>query len=354
MSTYIHPHSKKAGLPPGSYVHVGVKKSEQITIQVFSYNAVGITEQTYSKAGDALNAVDRAYVNWINVSGLAQTEVIREIGEHFGLHPLTIEDVLNTGQRPRIEDHEGYLFITLKMLYPDKSGRKIIYEQVSLIMTDCCVITFQESARDVFDPIRERIRMAKGRIRGQGADYLAYCLIDAIVDNYYVVLEKMGEHIELIEDRVTDSRSGDLLRDIHDIKREMLFLRRSIWPLRDVIGFLARGDSSLISDGTAIYFRDVYDHTIQVVDTTELFRDMISGMLDTYLTSLSNRMNEVMKVLTVFASIFIPLTFIVGIYGMNFEYMPELGWHWAYPALWVVMSVVVISMALYFRKKRWI
>ncbi len=354
MAKYNFPQSKKAGLPPGTFIHVGEKKVEQTDIQLFSYNVSSLREVSSPSAEEILNWVDPSTICWINVSGLFQTDIIQKIGEHFGLHPLIIEDILDTNHRPKIEDHGNYLFTSIKMLYPDKDSSRIIYEQVSLILGEHFVLTFQEGGRDVFDPVRERIRTAKGKTRAMGADYLAYTLMDAIVDHYYVVLEQIGEHIESTEEQLVINPTNEIMKDIHSLKNELLFLRRTIWPLRDVIGFLERGDTDLIAQGTTIYFRDVYDHTIQVFDTCELFRDIISGMRDTYLSSLSNRLNEVMKVLTVFSTIFIPLTFIVGIYGMNFEFMPELKWYWSYPALWVFMISVVIIMVRYFRKRRWI
>ncbi len=354
MPRYGFPQSKKAGLPPGAFIHVGKKKTEQADIRLFSYYSTSFTEASSSSPDEILNQVDPSAISWINVSGLSQTDVIQKVGERFGLHPLSIEDILNTHQRPKVEDHGDYLFITMKMLYPDESDSRIIYEQVSLILGERFVLTFQEGGRDVFDPVRARIRTAKGKIRNMGPDYLAYTLIDAIVDHYYIVLEKMGDEIESIEERLINRPDDDILKDIHSFKYEILFLRRSIWPLRDVISFLERGDSDLIDDGTTIYFKDIYDHTIQAVDTCELFRDLISGMLDIYLSSLSNKLNEVMKVLTIFSTTFIPLTFIVGIYGMNFEFMPELKWYWGYPVLWVVMLSIVVVMVHYFRKRRWI
>jgi magnesium transporter len=354
MAKYYFPQSKKAGLPPGTFIHVGKKRVEGATISLFSYNSTSLKEASSSNPDEILNQVDPSAISWINVSGLSQTDIIQKIGERFGLHPLIIEDILDTNHRPKIEDHGGYLFTSIKMLYPDEDGGRIIYEQVSFILGEHFVLTFQEGGRDVFDPVRERIRTAKGKTRAMGPDYLVYTLIDAVVDHYYVVLEKLGEHIESTEEQLVINPTNEIMKDIHGLKNELLFLRRTIWPLRDVIGFLERGDTDLIAPGTTIYFRDVYDHTIQVYDTCELYRDIISGMLDTYLSSLSNRLNEVMKVLTVFSTIFIPLTFIVGIYGMNFEFMPELKWHWSYPALWVFMISVVAIMIRYFRKRRWI
>jgi magnesium transporter len=207
---------------------------------------------------------------------------------------------------------------------------------------------------DVFDPIRDRIRNGKGRIRKMGADYLAYALLDSIVDNYFIIMEKLGERIEFLEEELVTHPTAETLRVIHQLKREMIFLRKAVWPLREVVGGLERGESSLLKEATRIYLRDVYDHTIQVIDTIETYRDMISGMLDIYLSSISNRLNAVMKVLTIIATIFMPLTFIAGIYGMNFKFMPELEWRWGYPAVWLVVVFIGISMLIYFKKKRWL
>jgi len=239
------------------------------------------------------------------------------------------------------------------MLYYDEEKHDITAEQVSIILGSNFVISFQEQEGDVFKFIRERIRNGKGRIRKVGSDYLAYALVDAIVDNYFIILEKLGEKIEEMEEELVTNPTPETLQTIHHLKREMIFLRKSVWPLREVISALERGEPTLIHESTGIYLRDLYDHTIQVIDSIETFRDMVSGMLDIYLSSISNRMNEVMKVLTIIATIFIPLTFIAGIYGMNFQYMPELGWHWGYPAVWFVICAIFIVMLVYFKRKRW-
>jgi len=260
------------------------------------------------------------------LDGIHQLDNIEKIGEHFKIHPLVLEDIMNTGQRPKMEDFNDYLFIVLKMLSYDEEENETKTEQVSLILSSKFVISFQESEGDVFDPVRERIRSDRGRIRKMGVDYLAYSLIDAIVDNYFMVLEKIGEKIEDIEDELVKNPTPEVLHTIHRLKRELIFLRKSVWPLREVISRLERWESPLIDKSIDIYLRDVYDHTIQVIDALETFRDMLSGMLDIYLSSLSNRMNEVMKVLTIIATIFIPLTLISSIYEMNFKYMPELDW----------------------------
>jgi magnesium transporter len=288
------------------------------------------------------------------VEGVTQIEILKRIGDCYGLHPLVMEDIVNTDQRPKKEDYGDYLFIVAKMLDTSGDG-KIAAEQVSMILGDGWLLTFQEGlAGDPFEPVRERLRTAKGRIRGQGADYLAYALLDAIVDHYFVVLEKLADRVELLEEEVVATPTRSTIRSIHELKQEMILIRKSVWPLRELIGGLERRDSELIQEGTIIYLRDLYDHTVQIIDTVETSREMLSGMLDIYLSSEANRTNEVMKVLTVYATIFMPLTFIVGLYGMNFKYMPELEWHWGYPAVLVFMAAIAVGMLLYFRRKQWL
>jgi len=297
---------------------------------------------------------DKPTVTWINIDGIQRIDVIEKIGKYFSLHPLALEDIVNTGQRPKMEDFVDYIFVVLKMLYYDEKERETKAEQLSLVLGPNWVISFQENEGDVFDPIRERIRADKGRIRKMGADYLVYALIDAVVDNYFIILEKIGEKIEEIEDELVANPAPETLQAIHNLKRQMIFLRKSVWPLREVISRLERWESQLINKSTDIYLRDVYDHTIQVIDAIETFRDMLSGMLDIYLSSVSNRMNEVMKVLTIIATIFIPLTLVAGLYGMNFRYMPELEWPWGYPLVLFFMFAIGVLMLIYFRKKKWL
>jgi magnesium transporter len=239
------------------------------------------------------------------------------------------------------------------MLTYDDELKEIKGEQVSLILSENFVLSFQERPGDIFDLIRERLRNAKGRIRKMGADYLAYALVDAVVDQYFVILEKVGERIEELEESLTRNTKPETMQEIHRLKREMIYLRKSIWPLRESISGLEKSESALINKATLKYLRDVYDHTIQIIDTVETFRDMLSGMHDTYLTNISNRMNEIMKVLTIIATIFIPMTFIAGIYGMNFKFMPELEWRWGYLAVWVVLVSVALIMVVYFKRKKW-
>jgi magnesium transporter len=346
--------SKKAGLPPGTPVYVGEKKDERIRISVLDYDEEHFDEKEIEQAEECFSFKDTSTVTWINIDGIHQVDIIEKIGKHFGLHPLIQEDIVNTEQRPKIEDLGNYIYIVLKMVYHDEHDGEIKIEQVSLILGKNFVISFQEREGDIFNHVRERIRKGKGRIRKMKADYLAYSLLDAVVDNYFFILEKSGEQIEELEDKVISQPKPEIMQEIHRLKRTMIFLRRSVWPLREVVNILERGESSLIVETTRIYLRDVYDHTIQVIDSVETFRDMLSGMHDTYLSSISNRMNEIMKVLTIIATIFIPLTFIAGVYGMNFKFMPELDWRWGYFAVWIVIVFLAVLMVIFFRRKKWL
>ncbi len=346
--------SKKVGMPPGSLVFVGEKKVEDVRISYVDYDAENVQEGVVESIDECFPFTDQPTVTWINVEGLHDVDVIEKIGERFNLHPLLLEDVVNTAQRPKLDDYDDYLFVVMKMFTFDKKTDEIVSEQVSFILGPHYVIMFQEREGDVFNAVRQRIKTGKGSMRKMGSDYLAYALIDAVVDSYYSVLEKVGEKIEDMEETVVQHPVPMTLQEIHNLKRNLILLRKSVWPLRDVANSLARGESELISDKSIIYLRDVYDHTIQTIDTIETFRDMTSGMLDIYLSSVSNRMNEIMKVLTIIATIFIPLTFIVGVYGMNFVHMPELGVVWAYPLVWVVMLIIGIIMLIYFRRRKWL
>ncbi len=345
---------QKVGLVPGTLVYTGERKVEKVRIRIIDYDETQLEEKEVERVEECFPFKDKPTITWINIDGLHDLELIEKIGRQFGLHPLVLEDIVNTGQRPKLEDFEDHIFVVLKMLYYDQEKNELEEEQVSLIFGQNFVMSFQERVGDIFDPIRERIRTGKGRIRKAGADYLAYALIDSIVDNYFVILEQIGEKIEDAEQELAVNPSLETLQTIRTFKKEMIFLRKSIWPLREVVNSLERGESSLINQSTLIYLRDVYDHTIQIIDTVESYRDMLSAMLDVYLSSISNRMNEVMKVLTIFASIFIPLTFVAGIYGMNFAFMPELGWWWGYFGVLLVMAIVAAVMMVYFKRKRWL
>ena len=355
MSKLKNKRSKKSGLPPGTLVHIGEKKRDKVRITILDYNETQLEEKEVKTIEECFPFKDKTTTTWINIEGLHEIDIIEKIGNHFNLHPLLLEDIVNTEKRPKMEDYGEHIFIVLKMLSHDDKANQIKSEQVSIVLGSNYIISFQEGIEgDVFEPVRKRIRNGKGRIRRMGADYLAYSLMDAIVDHYFLILEKLGERIEDIEDELVTNPSQETLRTIHHLKREMISLRKSVWPLREVLGCLERGETSLIQEPTRVYLRDVYDHTIQIIDTVETYRDTLSGILDIYLSSISNRMNEIMKVLTIIATIFIPLTFIVGIYGMNFEHMPELKWRVGYFIVWGIMAIVALGMLFYFRKKRWL
>jgi magnesium transporter len=354
MRKFIRRISKKAGLPPGTLVHIGEKKTEKVRINLIDYSEGHFQEREIETVEQCFPFKDKPSVTWINIDGLHQVSVIEQLGTHFDIHPLVLEDIMHTGQRPKAEDFERHIFLVLKMLYYNEKAQQVKAEQVSLVLGSNFLISFQEQEGDVFSAVRDRIRNGKGRIRKAGSDYLAYALIDAIVDQYFIILEIFGEKIEFTEEELLSNPRRQTLDSIHAMKREMIFFRKQVWPLREVVGGLARGESSLISEPTEIYLRDVYDHTIQVADTIESLRDVLSGMLDIYLSTISNKMNEVMKVLTIIATIFIPLTFLAGLYGMNFRYMPELEWHWGYPAVLLLMIGVGVTMIAYFKKKKWL
>lgn len=352
--------SVKAGLPPGSPILVGEQKTEQIKITVLDYDQSTVEEFSPETPEDCLKYQEKSTVTWINVDGLHQVDLIEKLCSGFGLHPLTVEDILNTTQRPKLDIFEDYLFLVLKMqTYNAESGR-VDMEQVSFVLGGNYLISFQEKPGDTFDGVRNRLRNQKGRISKMKADYLIYALLDSIIDNYFTVLEEISGEIEEIEEKLISSPSPETLQKIHILKREMIMLRKSVWPLREVINSLIRDEEiDLISDSIYFYLKDLYDHTIQVIDTIETFRDIISGMLDIYLSSMNNRMNEVMKVLTIFAAIFIPLTFIAGLYGMNFDpeispfNMPELSWYYGYPFALGLMLATALVLLIYFKRKKW-
>jgi magnesium transporter len=354
MPKSLRRKSRKAGLPPGTLVHIGEERTAKVKITIIDYDESNLQERDILKVEECYPFKQKSTVTWINIDGIHDVDIIEKIGTHYGLHPLLLEDIVNTEQRPKIEDFGDHLFIVIKMLSFDEEQGGINIEQVSLVVGPNYVLSFQEKEGDVFEPVRDRIRRAKGRIRKMGADYLAYSLLDAIVDGYFLILEKIGDRIEDLEENLISRPDARTLQTIHSLKREMIFLRRSVWPLREVISGMSRKESALVKETTGIFLRDVYDHTVQVIDTIETYRDFVSGMLDTYLSSISNRMNEVMKILTIFATIFIPLTFVAGIYGMNFSYMPELGWKWGYFGALAVMAVIGISLLVYFRNKKWL
>jgi len=355
MPKLIKKRSQKAGLVPGTMVHIGEQRVETARIKILDYDEAQFTDMEIASIEECFPFKDKPTVTWINIDGLHELDIIEKLGRHFNLHPLLLEDPVNTEQRPKMEDYGDYILLVLKMLYPaEGDASDFETEQVSLVLGPNFVLSLQEREGDVFDAVRERIRKGKGRIRREGADYLAYSLIDAVVDGYFNILERVEEKIEDAEQDLTVSPSPATLQTIRRLKRDMIFLRKSVWPLREAVSSLERCETALVQKTTGVYLRDVYDHTVQVIDTVESARDMLSGMLDIYLSSISNKMNEVMKVLTIFAAIFIPLTFIAGVYGMNFVNMPELQWKYGYFTVWSVMVLVAVTLLIFFRRRKWL
>jgi magnesium transporter len=354
MAKLVKKVSKKAGLPPGTLVHIGEDQKEKVKLRLIDYTEDHFEEKELHTIFQSFPYRDKESVTWLDIVGVHEVEIIGALGKHYNLHALLLEDIMNTDQRPKLDDYEDYLCLFLKILSYDDSNDRLRVEQISLVLGPRFVITFQEKDNPVFEPVRDRLRKAKGRIRKLGPDNLAYALIDGVVDSYFAVLEKTGERIELLEEELVDNPSPKTLHQIHRMKKDLILLRKSVWPLREVVNTLVKEESSLIQDRTRFFLRDVYDHAVHVIETTETFREMVSEMIDVYLSSVSNRMNEVMKVLTIIATIFIPLTYIVGIYGMNFKHMPELEWPYGYPLLWLIMLAVALTMLVLFRRKKWL
>ena len=343
----------KIGVSPGSLIHIGEVSTAIPQLSVLRYHPGGVEDLSRLDVAKVAATVSAQSVTWVNLDGLHDVELIKALGSAFTLHALILEDILNTDHRPKLEVGEGFLFLIAKMLTLHPGRGEILSEQISLIIGPGYVLSFQEKAGDLFNPLRQRIYADQGRVRKMGADYLAYRLLDTIVDHYFVILEQMGDHIEKLEEELLAKPERLLLHRIHLAKREMILLRRAVWPLREVIGGLQR-DVTLITPAVQPFLRDLYDHTIQIIDTVETYRDVITGLLDLYLSSISNRMNEIMKVLTIMSTLFIPLTFLVGVYGMNFDYLPELHWRWGYFALWGVMLGSIGGMFVFFRRKGWL
>jgi magnesium transporter len=360
MAKLVSRVSKKFGLKPGSVVYVGRERTEDVHIDIIDYTESEHAEKRVTSAEECFPYRDSTTLSWINVDGIHKPEVIEELGKHFGLHPLVLEDIVNTGQRPKMEEAEDHVFVVMKMLYEDRDNGELKAEQISVVFGQNWVITFQETGEDVFDHVRKRIRRTVPRVRFMTADYLAYALVDAVVDHYFIALERLGEEIETLDDAVSENPTPEHLDQIRDLKKELIFMRKAVWPLREVIGGIERTESKLIKESTGPYLRDLYEHTIQVIDTVETFRDMVSGLLDLYHTGISNRMNEIMKVLTIFATIFIPLGFLAGVYGMNFDTgaspfnLPELGFRFGYLMFWGAVALVAGSLLLFFRRKNWL
>ena len=352
MEKSIEKYQKKAGMPPGTLIHIGQKKSEETRITLFHYSENNFEEHELREIEECLPFRYKEGITWINIDGLHRVDVIEKAGNLFGIHNLVLEDIANTNQRPKAEIFESHLFVVLKMMRKNSEKDEFIAEQVSLIVGHDFVISFQEIEGDLFDPIRKRIRSPGSRLRKTGADYLAYAMLDIIVDNYFVTLDKIGEKIEDIEEVILENPAQETVQGIHSLKRDIIFMRRSLWPLREVTDFLLKEESGLIQKSTGIYIKDLSDHVIRVIDTIETSREMLSEMLDIYHSSISNRMGKIMEILTVISTIFIPLTFLAGVYGMNFLNMPELGWKYGYPAVILLMALTGTGRFIFFKKKK--
>jgi magnesium transporter len=346
--------SEKSGMPPGSLVHVGDVHDHVQSITVINYNASTLENRMLASADEIPFYNKPETVTWVIVNGLQNVSAVETIGRHFNIHPLVLEDILNTHQRPKFEEFENYLYIVFKAIALQNGDASVEYEQVSLLLLDNIVFTFKEKPDTILDPIINRLNVPQSHIRIQKGDYLAYVIMDTIVDEYFALQDAYDELIETVEDELLTHPTHHTLGTIQKIKRELVYLRRSISPLRELLTAIHRSESPLLKQRTKQDFTDVYDHAIRIIEALESYRDLISGMLDIYLSSISNKMNETMKVLTVFATLFIPLTFIAGVYGMNFEYMPELKWKWGYPALWAVFIVISGVLLIFFKRRKWI
>ena len=356
---YQETTSEKAGLPPGTAVYVGEERTGPIKVTLTDYDRDNYTSLAELDEDNLKHLATTSSCTWLNIDGIHDVELIKKVGDIFNLHSLTVEDILNTRQRAKVEIYDNYIYFVARLPEFDEENKQVTLEQVSFILTDHVLLTFQEKESNAFNEVRKRIATGKGRIRKMCVDYLTYALLDSVVDNFFVVLENMGEELEELEEELLENPQPSTLHRIHLMKREMILLRKAVWPLREMIGTIQRDEVTFLGQEISFYLRDLYDHTVQVMETVETFRDIISGMLDIYLSSVSHRTNEVMKVLTIFAAIFIPLTFIAGLYGMNFNTakspfnMPELNWAYGYPFALGLMAAVTIGMVIFFKRNKW-
>jgi magnesium transporter len=353
MGRLVRRAVKKPGAAPGTLVHSGQQMVERPVITYLDYDTEGLHEAQLSDVAACVAMRDSPTVSWIDVDGLHDVELVRRLGEEFGWHPLMLEDIVSVGQRPKLEEYDGALYIVMQMLRWNAATQQADEEQLSLVLGERYVFTFQERVGDVFDGVRERLRTQRGRIRAKGPDYLVYALIDAVVDNYFVVLEQIGQLTEGLEEEVIVDPREPTIRKLHALKRELLSIRRAVWPLRDLMSSLVRDELERFTDETQVYLRDVHDHAVRVLDTVEALRDVVSGMMDLYLSTVSFRTNEIMKVLTVMGTIFIPLTFLAGVYGMNMP-IPEARWPGSYFVFWGVCLAMAGGMLLWFRRRGWL
>lgn len=351
--------SDKTGMTPGAAIYIGEQLVENVTISVINYDRKQHSVTTVSSIEEAFVHDTTSGINWININGLHEVELLEKLAAHYQIHALALEDILNTQQRPKAEVFDDHIFVVIKMIEYNQQSREVEAEQISMIMGKNYVITFQETEGDIFGPLRQRIAAGKGRLRKMGADYLAYTILDVIVDHYFVVLEALGEELEELDEKAMTTSDEAIIQRLYFLKRELIYVRKSTWPVREIIGSIQRIEHVLIKKQTYPFLADLYDHTLQVIDTVETYRDMTSSIMDIYLTVISNRMNEVMKVLTIMATIFIPLSFLAGVFGMNFDTaspwnLPELGWRYGYIAFWVITLLTGGGLLYFFRRKGWL
>lgn len=356
MRIPVRKTGKKAGAPPGTIMHLGEHKTYRIKITRINYCEENFNV-SYDISLDTLFETEKEHaVEWINFDGIHDVEMIERIGRHYAINMLVLEDIVNSSQRPKIEEYDDYAYIVLRMLTYNEKYKEIESEQVSIILKheQNTLLTFQEKESDDFEPIRERIMKKKGKVHRMSADFLCYSIMDFIIDNYFTVLEKIGERVDSIEEEVLGNPSEMTIHKLHSLKRDTLAIKKSLWPMRDILGVMLKPDNSIVEEPTRLFLRDAYDHTVEAIETVEAYRDFISGLVDVYHSRISNRMNEIMKVLTLISTIFIPLTFIAGVYGMNFKYMPELEWRLGYYLIIIIMFGMAVGMLIFFKRKRWL
>jgi magnesium transporter len=355
MTESLNVVSEKSGLPPGSLIHVGDVLETVTRMSVIDYNTESFEEEEIQSVDEILKYKDSDTVTWVIIEGLTNIDIVERIGTMFDIHQLVLEDILNTHQRPKFEEYNDHLYIVLKCLLPEDNQFVVTYEQISLLVLKNFVFAFKEKKDDLFHSIQQQIRSSKGRMRKQGADYLTYTILDTIIDQNFILIDSLDDAITTLEDDLLAAGSTkNTLNTIQILKREIISIRKHISPVRELIAGMLRSESELIDVKTHVYLRDVSDHVIRVIESIESYREILTGLLDIYISSISNKMNETMKLLTVFASIFIPLTFLAGIYGMNFEYMPELKLKWAYPTLWIAFITIPVVLLIYFKRKKWL
>jgi len=354
MSRIFQKRTKKIGAPPGTLIHIGKKPVEKINISVIEYDAETLIEKHDVSLEECITFINQPTMTWITVKGVYDPETISTIGKAFGLHPLLLEDIMDTNQRPKIDFYDDCLFIVMRMMKIHEERQELENQQVSIVLKAGVIILFLEGNGDVFEGVRERIRKKNPRIRSMGSDYLCYALLDQIVDSYFVILEATDSELDDLDEELLKNPNTRTLHKIQHLRQEIILLKKVIWPTREVMSQFRHMNTPLIQDATKLYMQDLYDHSIQIIDTIESFRDIAAGLLDIYLSNLSHRMNEIMKVLTIVSTLFVPLTFISSLYGMNFKYMPELQWRWGYPIVLAIMATVALGMLRYFRTKRWI